>query len=446
MIYYPSCRVALRTNFEDEPTRFHLLDILPQYCKVELNSYQQADEFEVRIDYHLFPIDPRVIKSCGIGIWMGTTLRFGDLIEKNVDDCLITGFVDDFEIDLGEDGQILTLKGRDFTGILLDNKWFHGNIPLDLVLDDAIRWTLNHDPAFHNIKVVNKSGVPLPQLNNIKLREYEEHTPSDEDSYFDIIYDLCLQCGFICYIQLDELIINLSKNLFRKEDPAYFVYGHNLDKLTFKKNYAKQSGLNIEVKCYDPITKSTLTARYPDPPIQKNQMLVPTKNLSLNTQTIHTAPPKKASSKPKQVSESSSESKTYEFTSFIVSNIRSMDTLKQIAEGIWYQLYSKQIEGELQTADIEGFEGNTELLKLRNGNALMVTINEQFKQILNSMPFEQKMDFLIEKGFNPKVATSISQNIESLDHLFYTQKIRFEFHHQEGFSLGADFINYIEVK
>lgn len=436
MIYYPGCRVALRVNFEENPDIYHLIEAIPEYAKVELNSYQQADEFEIKLDYSIFPVDPRMVKTCGIGIWMNNANNLGQLISNDPNTCLITGFVDEFSLDFSSE-QTLVMKGRDFTGILLDNKWFHGNLPLDKQLDDLIKWILSHDNAYGAIKVSNRTGTDLPTLSRMKLRDYEQHTPNDQDSYWDIIYDICLQAGYICYIRLDELIIQRPKNIYSTQKIVNFIYGINLEQLKFKKIFGKMSGLNIEVRCYDTTSRKTLIARYPDPPIEKDQMLVPSKNLRLNNKSVRTT-----TKKPKTKTD---ESANYEITTFTVSNIRNLKTLKQIAENIWEQLYRKQIEGELLTMDLQAFDEKSSLLTIRNGDAVAITLHPEFKRVINNMPFHQRVEFLEEHSFESNVAKEIASNIEKLDKIFYANKVRYEFDHSQGISIGLDFCNYISV-
>jgi len=432
-------------NFEENSEKYYLLEILPRFAKVELNSYQQADEFEIRLDYNAFPVDPRTIRSCGVGIWMGTTDKYGELITNEPDDCLLTGFVDDFEIQFEEEDQVLQLRGRDFTGILLDTKWFHGNVPLDMKLDEAFRWILNHDPSFAKIEVVNESAEALPTLSQIKLRSYEEHTPRNEDSYWDLIYDICIQAGFICYIKLEQLIINKPRNMYPSTKSTNFVYGINLNTLKFRKSFAKQTGLNVEVRSYDPITKTTLRATYPDPPVEKDEMVVPSKNMRVNSQTVNIEVKKAASSRPQQAADESQDVKTYEFTTFIISNVQDIAILKEIAEGIWNQLHRKQIEGEFETSDLYSFESKESVIRLRNGDPISVTIGDRFKKIINSMPYSQIMDFLVNKGFNSQVASEISQNVVKLDRIFYAQKIQHEWTNEEGYKLSVSLVNYLGV-
>lgn len=426
----------MRINFEDDPSTYYLLEAIPEYAKVELNSYQQADEFELKLDYSVFPVDPRMIKTCGLGIWMGNADGLGKLITNEPNDCLLTGFADDFQLDLSQE-QTITIKGRDFTGVLLDNKWFHGNLPLDLELDDLVRWILSHDEAYAAIRVSNRTGTDLPKLSQIKLRSYEQHTPSDQDSYWDLIYDVCIQAGYICYMKLDELIIQRPKILYSTQKITHFVYGTNLEQLKFKKSFGRTSGLNVEVRCFDTTSKRTLSAHYPDPMIEKEQMLVPSKNLRLNNQTVSTTTVKK---KP---SVSTSETKNYEITTFIVSNIRDLRTLKRIAENIWDQLYRKQIEGELSTLDLQAIDSQSSLLTIRNGDAVSITIGDKFKTVINNMPFSQRVDFLINHQFEPKVANEVALNTEKLDKVFYTNKVRYEFDRTQGITISLDFCNYL---
>lgn len=442
-IYYPSARVSLRVNFQSDPDNYELIECLPKHVKAEINSYQQADEFEIKLDYNVFPIDPRMVKSCGVGVWIGTTEKLGQLVENDPEKCIITGFVDDFDINLAEDDQTITIKGRDFTGVLLDNKWFHGNVPLDLDLEEAIKWILSKDPAFANIEVVNKTGKTLPVLSDMKLRKTEEHTPNKEDSYWDIIYDLCLQAGVICYIKLDKLIIQNPKNLNDDSKITNFVFGINLRDLRFRKKFGKNHGLNIEVRSYDPTTKQTLSAIYPDPPIDKKAMVIPSMNKKLNTQTTHSKPEKKTKTSGK--SEKAGPAQRYEITTFVVSNIRDIEQLKSIAESIWNQMFRRQVEVEMTTHDLTAFDTQEHLTLLRNGDPVAVTIGEQFKKIINSMPYEQKLDFLLAQGFDTKVAKEIATSTEKLDKAFYIQKVRHQWDLNEGYSMDADLVNFINV-
>lgn len=191
-VFYPSCKVRFLLRFESfipevatpSPPQgpgpesfgnelFNPLrqDIIPYSCSVTLNSYREADQATITIPFAKLPLDPRIIRACGVQIFAGT-IEAGTYAEsigpiggqsklELVPDVeppgsplagrsneIFRGFVDAWKVDWQGDDTI-TLECRDLTSILLDatlpTQVFAG-IPSSLPIDDVIRLVLLGQP------------------------------------------------------------------------------------------------------------------------------------------------------------------------------------------------------------------------------------------------------------------------------------------------------------
>src|SRR5690606_19703224 len=170
---------------------------------------------------------------------------------------LFRGFVDDWDLDIGESNRI-SIKARDLTGELLDKEIPENalrDLPKTLPLDQVIQLLLTGDgaptpelsrrfgvPGFRGILVINEASDPTPQ-GLAKLRNGERaDQPGDrvpmptlgqvrppqwfdskktvkkgkkgqgkthKHSYWDAITDLCVSAGYIVYMRTPTNTITL---------------------------------------------------------------------------------------------------------------------------------------------------------------------------------------------------------------------------------------------
>lgn len=122
----------------------HIVYIMPMSASVEIPGYRQAGKFSLSFRWRELPIDPRLIRACGVEIHIGSVdpsdfatgmvkkesnwtrksminIRDSlDLIRK--DTVAMVGTVDSWSVDYDDSGGTVNIEGRDIRGLLLDMK------------------------------------------------------------------------------------------------------------------------------------------------------------------------------------------------------------------------------------------------------------------------------------------------------------------------------------
>lgn len=122
----------------------HLVYVMPASASVEIPGYRQAGKFNLSFKWKELPIDPRLIRACGVEIHLGSVepMDFAtgmvkkepnwtrksminirdslDIIRK--DTVVMVGTVDSWSVDYDDTGGTVNLEGRDIRGLLLDMK------------------------------------------------------------------------------------------------------------------------------------------------------------------------------------------------------------------------------------------------------------------------------------------------------------------------------------
>ena len=173
--------MTLRIRFEDfgtdDPilTDIYTLRVLARNLTVEINDYTEADTFTCEIDYKSFPFDPRNIRSCGVTIhvedrekiFSGNSL---DLLQPRESNTLFTGFADEESIAFNDDSRVVTMEGRDFTALFLDEKRINTTpIPLARPVNEIIQTLINEQQATKELEVELRLGTQtdLPTLSQL---------------------------------------------------------------------------------------------------------------------------------------------------------------------------------------------------------------------------------------------------------------------------------------
>ena len=202
--YYPSCVVNLKIRFDDEYTNIpstaeartvdgtaantptagassignlaimsgtkdgnsHLVGRIPKTCSVEIPAYRQAGKFRMTFDYRDLPIDPRLIRSVGVEIYMdtvsadtfaqavpqvnpaagrGATPSRLSMLKATPENMVLQGIVDSWTVSHSNKGSEATIEGRDLVGMMLNTPITAeaiGGLTLGLPIDNVIRQLL----------------------------------------------------------------------------------------------------------------------------------------------------------------------------------------------------------------------------------------------------------------------------------------------------------------
>jgi hypothetical protein len=513
-IYYPQGVISLRVLFEDFSTQSVRLQnsyawtVVAKNLKVNLNSYMEADTFSATIDYRNLPFDPRIIRSCGVSIYLENKKQIFDLnsgrgldaITPSKDNIIFQGFADTDKMELSEDDRTITLEGRDFTALLIDREYLGDPIaPIDRV-DVLLQALVNQLPQTKvdptqpgsGLTVVplglNEEDIPrLSQLAPGKGPFDGQINPRSKRSYWDMIQQIVNNSGLIAYVSLDQLVLTKPRNLYDRKQSKVFVYGKNVKDLSFERKIGRQKGFNVRVVSINTEQKEVLEARIPEEATeewsrdtgvirQAVTMPVPKAPAVGNQEqgetftklpSFLTGPVAKPSGEP-IVEEKKAEPAPY--ITFKIANIADKDHLVKIGEKIYEELGRQQIEGRLSTLEMKVYTEETrttfDATKFRVGTPIEIRIDHGDLEGLNAVrrPAARNNDkddpksmaetrqrilsFLKRRGYgqtNAKIAEAMADALTQFDTPFFTKAVEFTLDHEQGFSMELEFINFIEI-
>jgi prophage tail gpP-like protein len=453
-ISYPQAAVVLRVIWEDFKTNkpelqdVYTMEVLPKRVSVSLNNYKEADTFEVELDYRIFPLDPRFVRSCQITIHIENMEKLVDSNGKAVrikprapssgasHNTVLMGFVDTSNIDFNDTTKTILMKGRDFTSLYADIPWGGKAVSLSKPVDKVIEDIISQLKTTGDIKVDNRTGIsPLPILANIApdLGELAgTRGAKRKESVWDVVQEIAAKAALIAYIELDKLVLTIPQVLRDPNKAVNFIFGHNLKSLQFERKLGRSKGFNVRVRSI--VGKTVLVADIPKEAISLD--------VAGKENTV-----KKQTSKGGKIQDGEEAAPYY---TFAVSGVASKDALIKIGENIYEEMSRQEIEGKFETHDMESFDNYRnviDLSKLRNGAAVAIDVSPQdMKAMRRLSASSERLKYLLQRGYTRQVASVIANNFGKFATPFYAKDINMEFSIENGWRLHVDFINRIETK
>lgn len=421
-VCYPWTQVIFKAIYDGSETDEEIVShpLYPTEVIVECNSYSEADTAKGTFEFNTHPIDPRLIKSLAVLVYMGVKRAPHDeplLVDENL---RFMGFVDIPAMEFSEDGSKVTFEARDYTALLLDTKIGGEMVDLRKPVHEVVQDLLKQEPAFEAIEVVLKGIDTTPNLATFKSDWNHEDAAASEDSYWDKIVDLVQQAGLICYIEKDKLIISAAKNLTPDSYVELFLFGRNVRSIKMQRDLKKRQKTNVEVRSYDDKNKQTCIGKYP---------LV-------------------AQSKKVITGEGSKDK--VEVYPFVVKNINDQGQLNQIAESIYWQLVRQEVSGTIETNEAKTLwaDKDTVLMSLKHGDAVFAGVHADNNGIVSfhNMSVSEREGYLRSIGYPNDVAGKFAKIYDSdkLNTPYYIKKASHKFDVEEGYSLTVEFINFAD--
>jgi len=126
-ILYPECRINISAVFDgfggpDDPKV--IPDVIPFSVNVHLNSYKEADTWEVVFDAKKFPFSPELIRSAAVEVYLFNKVsQVTPLHWYDTTNLVVTGLVDQATFTEDKDGGKVAFSGRDYTALMIDRQW-----------------------------------------------------------------------------------------------------------------------------------------------------------------------------------------------------------------------------------------------------------------------------------------------------------------------------------
>lgn len=244
-----------------------IMNRVPKHATLDLSGVRQAWQFSLAFDFRDLPVDPRLLRGCGVEIHLGTVpapvwakgqenvrnsqtgqilsrintrssaVRDGRVVSvPNIDTLVMFGAVDAWSVRHTPQGSLIEMNGRDLRGYLLDLKVpmsdigkLNLNQPIHAVIKDIVKqikshYDMNLDVMIDAVEWESRGGVPRPSelgAVNPSRRSVEgdktRASPQggqDDVSYWVLITRYCFLVGAIPYFSGHELWIRPARNIF----------------------------------------------------------------------------------------------------------------------------------------------------------------------------------------------------------------------------------------
>jgi len=521
----PDClrQVALPSDPHIEPLLLgggpvsQVLGRTPLKASIQLPGYRTAGTFNFDLNFRDLPIDPRTVRSCACDIYLGTVAadRFakgmrgpeadGSLASvlvthvngrPNPDTLLLTGIVDDWEVEHGEDGSTVSIKGRDMRGVLLD-------VPVSIVsesleqvvsqldltkpINEVVEQILGFVPGFADFSVfVNpiewRGGVvPAPASPEAiprhrrgargSRRQASPPAAGNSLKFWDLIVQYCYLVGGIPYFRGTQLCIRPSRTVFDQNrgpldpirNPTPFlggrprtvdaesgapispglrsrklVYGRDVSKLNFSRKLAGSRKPTV-VRCVSHDTShpergglATLEARWPP---------------------LAAEPARRTRVAP------SGRSAQEDILTIPVAGVTSQAQLLDIARATFEEVGRGEMGGACEMNNLSSFGGDnedTDMLRLRPGDgvefAVDVRASRSSHPLLSPLTDNQRTSFdaqvaavterIGDQNLARVLVSTARGQIQEIQSFFRVQNVSYSWG-DGGISVNFDFQNYV---
>ena len=456
-IAYVSGSVILRG---DESEKQHPFDVLPKSVGLELNSYRQADTFDVEWDAARFPFHPDDIRSLALEIRLFDRVT----MDASIKDMArsrppqVLGRADEQGIGLSADGRTFTARGKDYTEVLTVRKWdaaktvpvgeslvkvvqrlvdeaagatTKGRVLEVVYIGDAVpRGSLASEPT------VNAGGVDLlvktkgrakkgtkkgpPKVKQIGTKSKGLSWPAGLN-YLDVITDLCALSGKRVYVRGLEVVITTPADIVddgtvydddgtvgQNLPKAYHVaWGRNVAVLDVTRKSGGERTPQQIVKCYDPGSRKTLIGKFPEV---------------------------RGEDDPEAA----------------VRLVHGVDkaACQEMARTAWHEIAMGESEIEVETHDLTDLNGKN-LLEARAGDSIRIDYDPLARDELARLGKAERRAVLVEAGFGPGVATALAENLDAMERwnrVYYVRRVVLDYDNKSGITIKVSAVNYLGTR
>jgi hypothetical protein len=450
-----------------------VFDVRPKSCAVHLNGYREADTFEIEFDAYTFPFSPELVRSMGVEVHLFQTdsLLGGVLNAKSevyADDggtgggdvdqetLVVAGLVDEASYHAGSDGRVFRVSGRDYTCLLLDRQWDTSQrvkYKNGTRLDEVVQSLVDECDAASVLKVEVVGTAEIPNLDQpnakeaasiaagkykIQGKKTKKHqagevlTPNVSEgkthtnkkgapvtqgsNYWDVIYRLCVRHGFIVFVRGTKVVISKPQVLTETTAGRVRVvaYGQDLASLDIERKMGKETTPQIEVRCWDPKSGKTLSAKFPEKPTDKITGIGTKKN---------------------------------ETVVMNVDGVSDVGLLRKFAETAYHNLARSESTMKFATKDLKDLNGSN-LLFLRPGDPVSVGFDAVSGEDFRQLGLNERLDKLLALGYDLRVAELVAGSYDTINQFrqpFYTKDVQFQWDAQQGLELSVTGVNFISV-
>lgn len=437
-IFHPRCGAQLTVAFDGRgaPNKIFTIDhVKPRSCTVARNGYHEADTWHATFDARVLPLDPESIASMAIRIYMWDS-GGDENKEWQVDENeMIRGLADDDEFKIGSDQQ-LVVSGRDYTAAL-DAEWdSRVSIPAGITLDDAVQFVADKaapvGSAFRFNVVWEAETDPVRSAGAARSSKRKGMWIKPGKTHWDVIYDLCIQHGFIVFIRKSTIHISDPRTQTQESIAQAPVFTHGRDLISFsaKRKLAKERVPQIKIVYWDAKQRAKFEVLHP----KRGAKL--TTGLGLKKNEIETIP--------------------------APAYCHDKDSALRFAKMRWELLARSETTYKIETRHVtvpgpspisivpetgESFtrEEDFNLLRLREGDAVRVEFDPFLGDQMRALDYAGRVRFLESLGYAPRLCAFVATNIDRIDQFrqpYYVKRAEFDFEQRDGLKIEIDAVNF----
>jgi len=432
-VYYPQCRVGLYflpRGSRAETSELLAIDaVIPARASVKKNAPNKADEYTLEIDARHFPLDPQSVRAVLADVRMMTADGFSpDLRVQDFPRSLVIGYADEIETKINDQGATVQLKGKDYTGLFLDEKWGDRRVKLGQTFEAIIREAMDGWAPGGNLELVNGLDGPTPEVPQKPGKKGKRYAGDQKAKLWDVLHELGRRVGLILEVDGDKLRIREPKNVMPNVKLPVFVDGRNMHKLKLKRKIEGRDVPNVRCKSVDPRSGETVVGIYPDPPVKKVRISDGERNerISYHEYLIdHPAPTEKI--------------------------------LKEVAKRVYEGWKQKELTVDFTTRELEVWEGRPQadvddsggrfdVTRLKNGVPVRIHLDRETRDILqrSATPAAKQIE-LKRRGYTAEVARALGEGWKELDKTFFVETARHQYKADNGYECKVSAVNALEV-
>lgn len=475
--------------------------IVPRSLKIFRNTIQEPDTCAIEIDFRDAPFDPRIVRAAFVTVALGIVspddFTRGMAGQKNPQTGLplsvvnpssafglnapttgFTGWVTDWQVNYdGSDSETLRLEALDMTELLRITRLRPGDgIDLSLPIRVGVQELIDSYPGPFGIRVLmdkigdDNGDGPVPGDSVPSVRKARggkvarrARSGSEEMSLWEHITDTCGSISLLpSFFGNDLRLIRPQAFNIGVDAPRVMVYGRNVQSMSFTRKVGGHKAPTIEARCYSAKQGRAIWARYP--------VLDGNKAAGVKQKDPEGRP-----TRPTQTG--SSGARTSDTVKVIqTQGYDDIESLQAFAENYWYAMSKQEIEGTIETTDIDSFSvgdadtgvseptlgGFGDLLRLQPGDALELLIASAVPegspapendpgpasaQRIASMAVSRRSAYLQELGYDRKTADLLANayNDPGFPSVFRVKDVTYDFDADDGLHTTIGFVNFVAV-
>jgi len=408
---------------------------------LEINNHLTADTLKLTVEWKDANVDPRFLKAATVQFWMGNDFTANEESFRFVGICVKA------RRQSGDGGHSVELDFHDYTSMFLHAKPMptDGVPSYNTTLSDAWRLICDNTgfPDFNNpkktISNVKALADQLEFRGGVKDYKLKGNVPDrlakltvvptkPGDSAWDVWQNTCASLGLITYIERDKCIVTTTTELWSEEDAPVLTLGSNIldaDEIVD----ASVSDKGVALTAIDTVTGKVVEAFFPppgDPRIKVKRSVARRKDYKADEDL---------------------QSERYDY--FEYHDVLNEDQLFEIAKRAYAEKSRQEIQGSVKTSEMfvkTKAGADFDLLSLRAGSLIHIEVDPDLHGLLKNVgSHEARVDYLVDRGYEPGVAEVISQNLASYPYLncaFHTKSINVTLS-EENFEVQIHYQNRI---